>query len=88
MARLSAKERRALPSSDYALSGDRFPVEDRGHAEAALRDVGRALKARSITPAEAHTVERRAEAKLGKGDHQHRQAFRAGSSGRSSTRRG
>lgn len=36
MAKLTAKTRNALPDSDFAVSGRRFPVEDRNHAVNAL----------------------------------------------------
>lgn len=35
MAKLHAAERNALPASDFALPGRRYPVEDKGHAIAA-----------------------------------------------------
>ena len=61
MSRLSTAARRALPVSDFALPGGRFPVEDRGHAQAALIDVNRA---KGLSPAQRATVKRRAEADL------------------------
>lgn len=36
MARLTTSERNALPDSDFAGPGRSFPVQDRGHAKAAL----------------------------------------------------
>jgi hypothetical protein len=36
MAKLNAAERRALPASDFALGKGHYPIEDRGHARAAL----------------------------------------------------
>lgn len=37
MAKLNAKERNALPSSDFVLKKDRkFPIEDKNHARNAL----------------------------------------------------
>lgn len=37
MAKLNAKRRNALPSSDFAYPKTRdYPIEDKGHAEAAL----------------------------------------------------
>lgn len=35
MAKLNAKERNALPETEFALPGRRYPIEDKGHAEAA-----------------------------------------------------
>ncbi len=56
MARLSASQRRSLPSKDFALSGRRFPIEDKAHAEAAERLAPRAEKAGSITAAQERKV--------------------------------
>lgn len=39
MAKLTSKERKKLPSSDFALPGGRYPIEDRNHAKAALSRV-------------------------------------------------
>ena len=46
MARLTTKERNALPSSDFALPGQRkYPIEDAGHRAAAKsRASGQAKK--------------------------------------------
>jgi hypothetical protein len=66
MAKLSTKQRKKLPSKDFALSGRRFPINDKAHAIAAERLVGRAEKAGSITAAQAAEVRRKAKAKLGK----------------------
>ena len=61
MARLTASQRNSLPSSAFAGPGRSFPITDRGHAEAALREVNNA-------PASARgNIRRRAEAMLGKG---------------------
>jgi hypothetical protein len=67
MAKLSTKSRNSLRDRAFALPGRRFPIEDRAHAVAAERLVGRALKAGSINAAQASTVRRKAAAKLGKG---------------------
>lgn len=39
MAKLTAKTRNAIPSSEFALPGRRYPVEDRSHAQNALARV-------------------------------------------------
>lgn len=45
MAKLTKAERDKLPSKDFALPKTRqFPIEDRGHAEAALREMGHESK--------------------------------------------
>lgn len=36
---LTATERHALPARDFALPGERYPVEDKAHARAALSRV-------------------------------------------------
>lgn len=61
MARLTAQDRRDLPSSAFAGPGRSFPITDPGHAQAALREIQHA-------PASARTnIRRRAEAMLGRG---------------------
>lgn len=37
MARLNAKQRKALPASDFAGPGRSFPMEDKVHAEKAVQ---------------------------------------------------
>jgi hypothetical protein len=52
MAKLTAAQRRKLPKSDFAEPGKRkYPVNDRGHAKAALSRV-----AQHGTPAEKKAV--------------------------------
>lgn len=41
MAKLTAAERKKLPSSDFAIPPDHYPIEDRGHALAALSEVAK-----------------------------------------------
>lgn len=36
MAKLTTNQRNSLPSSSFALPGRRYPIEDKGHAKAAL----------------------------------------------------
>jgi len=64
MSKLSAADRRAIPKSEFALSGGRFPIPDASHAQAALSGASRALHAGNITEAEKETIDRKAEAKL------------------------
>lgn len=62
MAKLNAAARRALPSSDFAGPGRSFPVEDKGHARAALGRINNA------PPSARPKIRARAEAVLrGKG---------------------
>lgn len=39
MAKLTAKSRKAIPTSDFALPGRRYPVENKSHAANALARV-------------------------------------------------
>ena len=39
MAKLTSKRRNALPASDFALPGRRYPIEDKAHARNALARV-------------------------------------------------
>jgi hypothetical protein len=66
MAKLSSKARKKLPKKDFAGPKRSFPIENKGHARAALRLVGRAVKAGSISAAQAAKVRSRAKKKLGK----------------------
>lgn len=64
MARLSAKDRAALPASDFAGPGRSYPVNDKAHAVQAERMVGRGVKAGNITPATAAKIKTKAKAKV------------------------
>lgn len=39
MAKLTTKARKEIPAGSFALPGRRYPIEDRGHAKAALSRV-------------------------------------------------
>lgn len=65
MARLTTKQRAALPASSFALPKQRaFPVNDTVHAQKALQLAPRAVAAGSITPAQAAAIRAKAKAKL------------------------
>jgi hypothetical protein len=66
MAKLSTASRNSLADSVFALPGRKFPVNDKAHAVAAERLVGRSLKAGNITAGQAATVRSKAKRKLGK----------------------
>lgn len=51
MARLTASTRRAIPTSEFALPGRHYPIEDKSHARNALSRVSE-----NGTPAEKATV--------------------------------
>lgn len=61
MARLNAAARKNLSSSDFAGPNRSFPIPDKGHARAALLDVG---KAKGLTTAQKNAIRARARAKL------------------------
>ncbi len=42
MAKLDAKERKALPGKDFAGPNRSFPIPDKSHAKAALREINHA----------------------------------------------
>ena len=52
MAKLDAKERKALPNSDFALPGRKYPIENKNHARDALALVAQHGNAQEI--AEVH----------------------------------
>jgi hypothetical protein len=68
MAVLTAKARKAIPPSKFALPGGKFPIENKKHAKAAKSLVGRSLAKGNITPAQAATVRHKASAVLGETD--------------------
>ncbi len=51
MAQLTAATRNSLPSASFALPGRRYPIEDKGHARAAL-----SRASANASPAEQATV--------------------------------
>ncbi len=59
MSKLTAARRKALPASDFAVKGRRYPVEDASHARNALARV-----AQHGTPAEKAAVKRKVRAKF------------------------
>jgi hypothetical protein len=57
MARLTADQRRKLPSSTFAGPGRSFPIPDKGHAKAALSLIRHApASARPKIRARAHAM--------------------------------
>lgn len=57
MARLKAKQRKALPDKDFAGPNHSFPVEDKKHAKAALMLINKApASARAKIRAKASKV--------------------------------
>lgn len=65
MAKLTTKARKALPASTFAGPNRSFPIQNKGHAVAAERDVPRAERSGSITLAQGANILRKARKKLG-----------------------
>jgi hypothetical protein len=68
MAVLTAKTRHAIPPSKFALPGERFPVEDKGHAVAAKARATEGVAKGTLSPADAATVRHKANQVLGETD--------------------
>ncbi len=66
MATLTTARRKNLPSSDFALPGRRYPVEDKAHARDAKARASQALNAGRLTATEKAKVDRKADAVLQK----------------------
>jgi hypothetical protein len=65
MARLTAKARKKIPTSKFAGPNRSYPIEDKAHAIAAERLVGRGVKAGNISSAQAGVIRARARNVLG-----------------------
>ncbi len=63
MAKLTVKQRKALPSSVFAGPARSFPVNDKNHARAALQDLPRA---KGLSADEKARIKAKADTKLGK----------------------
>jgi hypothetical protein len=63
--KLNAAARKKISSSDFALPGRRYPIEDKSHGIAA-----KSRAAQFATPSEKATIDRKVDAKfhLGKSD--------------------
>lgn len=69
MAKLTTRQRKALPKGDFALPGGRYPVNDPNHARAAL-----SRASQFASPAEQATIRRKVHAKfpsIGQHDESH-----------------
>lgn len=64
MAKLTYKQRKELPSSDFALPGRRFPIHDAEHARLALARAKEMFEKGKLTKEEYDTVVRKATAVL------------------------
>jgi hypothetical protein len=73
MAKLTAKARKGLKSSKFALPGKngkpgKYPVEDKGHADAALSRESEMVAKGKLSPVQAAKIKHKADAVLGKHD--------------------
>lgn len=66
MAKLTTKQRKAMPASEYALPGKRYPVNDKNHAVAAKSRATQQVKAGNLTPAAKSMIDAKANRVLGK----------------------
>lgn len=66
MAKLTTKERNALPDSAFAGPNRSFPVEDAAHAKNAKARATQGVKAGTLPAATASKIKAKASAKLGK----------------------
>ena len=64
MARLTSKERNALPKADFAGPGRTFPVPDKAHAANAKARASQAVKAGRMGKAEEAKIDAKANKKL------------------------
>jgi hypothetical protein len=69
MARLTTQARKKLPSDKFALSGRRYPIEDKAHARDAKARASREQNAGRLSAADEAKVDRKADAVLGKKRH-------------------
>ena len=65
MAKLTSKERNAIPTAKFALPGRRFPVEDRAHAANAKARATQGVKSGTLSPEAAARVRAKANRVLG-----------------------
>jgi len=66
MAKLTTRERKDLPSSDFALSGRRYPIEDKAHARDAKARASQQYDKGRLSADQKAKVDRKADAVLKK----------------------
>jgi hypothetical protein len=65
MAKLTTKQRKALPKSSFGLPATKqYPVNDRTHAVAAKSRASQQLKAGNLTPSQKKQIDAKANAVL------------------------
>lgn len=65
MVDLTASKRAAMPQSEFALPGNRFPMNDKVHDRLAIGGATRSEKAGNISASTADNIKAEARAKLG-----------------------
>lgn len=73
MAKLTAKARKEIPADKFALPGKngkpgKYPVENKGHARAALSRESEMVAKGKLSPPQAAKIMHKADAVLGKHD--------------------
>lgn len=68
MAKLTAKKRAALPKSEFALPGGRYPVNDRAHAGNAKARATQQYEKGNLSAGERSRIDSKANQVLGKGE--------------------
>jgi len=66
MSKLTTAARKKLPSSDFALPGGRFPVEDKAHSRDAKARASQAFNGGRLSAADKTKVDHKADAVLAK----------------------
>ena len=66
MAKLTTEARKKIPASKFALSGGRYPVEDKAHARDAKARASQQANAGNLSAADKAKVDRKANAVLKK----------------------
>jgi hypothetical protein len=64
MGKLSTGARKHIPASEFALPGRRYPIQDRSHAANAKARATQMEERGKLSPAQAATIRRKANAKL------------------------
>lgn len=68
MAKLTTKQRKAMPKSEFGLpSTKQYPLNDRAHAANAKARATQQVKAGNLTPSQKKQIDAKANAVLGKG---------------------
>lgn len=67
MAKLSAKQRKKLPKSEFAGPAKSYPVPDKAHAANAKARAAQQVKKGNLSPAAAARIDAKANRVLGKG---------------------